>query len=63
MYPTTCRHAQSAEGMYKDQEFGIDCDSRFALVGPKGASVCSSLTFTQCSIAAATTTANYICGS
>jgi hypothetical protein len=57
MYPTTCRHAQSAEGMYTDLEFGIDCDSRIALVGPNRASVCSSLTFKQCLNAAATTIA------
>lgn len=31
-------YSGNAEGMlYKDLEFGIDCDSRIALVGPNGA--------------------------
>jgi ABC-type uncharacterized transport system ATPase subunit len=34
-------YSGNAEGMlYKDLEFGIDCDSRIALVGPNGAGVC-----------------------
>lgn len=34
-------YSGNEEGMlYKDLEFGIDCDSRIALVGPNGAGVC-----------------------
>lgn len=36
-------YSGNEEGMlYKNLEFGIDCDSRIALVGPNGAGGCSA---------------------